>query len=205
MGRIEEPQNERSRRTRAAVLDATWELLEERPPASVTMALVADRAGVTRRALYLHFASRADLLLALHAHVDERLDLAASIRPIRDAPDAVTALEEFARHLARFHPLIRRIDEALLRAAAEDPDVALLVDQGTRLWLDGCRELAQALADEGRLAEPWTVDTGADLLWSYMFPETLGRLTEDRGWTTERYGELLATLLHRTLVTRGDT
>lgn len=112
----------------------------------------------------------------------------------------MTAIEEFARHLARFHPRIRHIDEALLRASAEDPDVALLVDRGTRQWLDVCHELAQALADQGRLAPPWTVDTATDLLWSFMFPETLGRLTDDRGWTADRYGEMLATLMRRTLV-----
>jgi hypothetical protein len=33
-----------------------------------------------------------------------------------------------------------------------------------------------------------------------MFPETLERLTLDRGWSTERYGELLATVLRRTLL-----
>jgi hypothetical protein len=64
----------------------------------------------------------------------------------------------------------------------------------------GCRNIARRLADEGRLAEPWTVDTAADLIWSFMFPETLERLTVGRGWSTERYGELLAVVLRRTLV-----
>jgi hypothetical protein len=34
-----------------------------------------------------------------------------------------------------------------------------------------------------------------------MFPETLERLTRERGWSTRRYGELLALVLRRTLVT----
>lgn len=200
MDRITAPQNERSRRTRMAALDAAWQLLEEAGPEHATMGAVAERAGVSRRALYLHFASRAELLLALHEHVDQQLDLDASIRPVLDAPDAVTALEEFAAHLARYHPRIMTIDLAVLRARDEDPDVAALVERGERDWLEACRRLVGRLEDEGRLAEPWTVETAADLLWSLMFPEALERLTVGRGWPAERYGELLAVLLRRTLV-----
>jgi AcrR family transcriptional regulator len=200
MGRIDPPQNERSRRTRAAILDATWRLLEEGGPEATAMGSVARHAGVTRRAVYLHFSSRADLLLALHAHVDQALDLDSSLQPVREAPDAVSRLEAFAAHLARFHPKIRTIDLALLRAKDTDPDVAQLVAHGFGVWLDGCRQLAQDLADEGRLAEPWTPDTAADLLWTFMFPETLERLTITRGWPPARYGELLTVLLRRTLV-----
>jgi AcrR family transcriptional regulator len=200
MGRIDAPQNERSRRTRAAILDATWRLLEEGGAEATSMASVAQRAGVTRRAVYLHFSSRAELLLALHAHVDEVLDLESSLQPVREASGAIARLEAFAAHLARFHPRIRTIDLALLRAKDTDPDVADLVDRGLDAWLDSCRHLAHALADEGRLAEPWTAETAADLLWTFMFPETLERLTVARGWPPERYGHLLAVLLRRTLL-----
>jgi AcrR family transcriptional regulator len=195
------PQNERSRRTRAALLDATWQLLEELGPGGVTMSAVADRAGVSRRAVYLHFSSRGELLLALHAHVDERLDLAGSARRVFEAPDAVTAIEAFVALLAEFHPKFRKIDTALLAARDTDPDVAALIEQGTQIWLDGCRLISQRLEDEGRLAQPWTVETAADLMWHLMFPEILERLTEDRQWPIDQYRELLVVMLKRTLVT----
>jgi AcrR family transcriptional regulator len=198
--RIGEPRNRRSRATRAAVLDAAWQLLEEGGAERATMGAIAERAGVSRRALYLHFASRAELLVALHEHVDEELDLAASLEPVVAAHDAVSALGEFAAHLARYHPKILAIDLALLRAKDDDPDVAALVDQAMQAWHEACRSIARRLADEQRLAEPWTPDTAADLIWSFMFPETLERLTVDRGWSTERYGDLLATVLRRTLL-----
>lgn len=199
MDRIE-PQNQRSRRTRAAILDATWDLLEELGAAQTSMAAVAARAGVTRRALYLHFASRAELLLALHAHVDERLDLAESVRPIYEAPDSVAALEAFAAHIAGYHLKVQRLDLAVARASDEDPDLAPLVEQATQMWHDGCLEVTTRLAREGRLAEPWTPDTAADLLWSFMFPETLARLTTERAWSADRVRELLTVVLRRSLV-----
>ena len=199
MDRIDRPQNQRSRRTRAAALDAAWQLLEEGGAALATMGAVAERAGVSRRALYLHFSSRAELLLALHDHVDQRLGLDASLAPIHEAPDAAAALEAFASHLARYHSQIRSVDLAIVHAMDDDPDLAPLVEHGVQLWLGAARNLAQRLADEERLAPPWTVDTAADLLWSFMFPETLGRLTGDRGWTIDRYEQLLTVLLRRTL------
>lgn len=199
MERIQQPQNERSRRTRSAVLDAAWDLLAEVGAERTTMGAVAERAGVSRRALYLHFASRGELLLALHEHVDTRLDLEASVRPVYEATDAAAALNAFVDHLVRYHSPIMEIDLALL-SAGDDPDVAAVIEQGSEIWHSGCLKLAQRIQDEGRLAEPWTVQTAADLLWSVMFPETMKRLTGDRGWTWERYRELLTAVITRSLL-----
>ncbi|NDL61133.1 TetR/AcrR family transcriptional regulator [Phytoactinopolyspora mesophila] len=200
MERIDGPQNRRSRRTRAAVLEAAWQLLEESGAEQTTMGAVAKRAGVSRQALYLHFSSRAELLLALHEYVDEKLDLASSLQPVLDAPDAEAALDAFCAHLAHYHPKIMAVDLAVLRAQGDDPDVAVLVDQGVEIWHEACRSIVQRLADERRLADPWTIATATDLLWSFMFPETLQRLTNSRGWSLDRYRELLTVLLRRTLV-----
>ena len=58
------------------------------------MAAIADRAGVTRRSAYLHFASRAEVVDALFAHVAETEGLAESVDRVWAAPDAVAALRE---------------------------------------------------------------------------------------------------------------
>lgn len=182
------------------MLDAAWALLEEQGAEQTTMAAVAERAGVSRRALYLHFASRAELLLAVHAHVDERLDLASSLAPVLEAPDAVSALDAFVAHLARYHARTLTIDLALLRAKDDDPDVARLVQQGIDAWREACATIVRRLAEEGRLAEPWTIDEAADFLWNQMFPEGLERLTVQRAWPLERYRSLLTIMVRRTLV-----
>src|SRR6266540_2988399 len=145
---VEEPRNARSRRTRAA-------LLEGHGAESLTMAAVAERAGVSRRAVYLHFASRAELLAELFGHVSEQEGLAASLQPVWDAPDATTALDQWARHLARFHPRILAVARAIQRVRRVDPDAAahwelVMADQQAC-----CHRLAAWLAREHRLAPPW--------------------------------------------------
>src|SRR6266540_2122447 len=78
----EKPRNARSRRTRAALLDAARALLEEQGTESLTMATVAERAGISRRAVYLHFASRTELLTELFGYVSEQEGLASSLEPV---------------------------------------------------------------------------------------------------------------------------
>ena len=59
----------RGERTRAAVFAATRAILAEEGFEALSMAEVAARAGVSRRALYNHFASRGELVAALVDHM----------------------------------------------------------------------------------------------------------------------------------------
>lgn len=69
-----EPQQDRSRATRQRLLDAAIECLAELGWSGSTVAVVAERAGVTRGALQHHFPTREDLFTAAIEHVaEERL------------------------------------------------------------------------------------------------------------------------------------
>lgn len=197
---IDAPENARSRRTRAALLDAVRTLLEEGGPEVLTMTAIAERAGVTRRAVYLHFPSRADLLIGLFHHVNETEDLASSLRPVWAAPDSAAALEEWAGHIARYHPRILTVASAINRARRLDPDAEAHWQIVMRDQRSACRRLARWLHDEGRLAAPWTPRSAADMLWALMSFEVLEELTIDRRWSTQRYGEHLGALLRATFV-----
>lgn len=190
----------RSHRTRAALLDATREILTDAGIDALTMAAVARRAGVSRRAVYLHFNSRADLLLALFRHVNDTEDLAGSLRAIDTAPDAVVALDAWAAHVAHFHSRLLPFAAAIERARGADADAAAhwAVVMADRLRV--CRALVDRLARAGRLASPWTVETAADMLYALMAFDVLEALTVDRGWPVERFADHLATLLHAAFV-----
>lgn len=200
----EKPRNARSRRTRAALLDAARALLEEQGTESLTMAAVAERAGVSRRAVYLHFASRAELLTELFGYVSEQEGLASSLEPVWEAPDAAAALDQWARHLARFHPRVLAVARAIQRVRRIDPDAAghwelVMADQQAC-----CRRLATWLASEQRLAPPWTIQTATDMLWALMSYELLEELLVDRGWSRRRYRTHLAALLQSTFLCHPD-
>jgi AcrR family transcriptional regulator len=197
---IEAPANARSRHTREALLEAARELIESGGFAALSMAAVADRAGVTRRAVYLHFATRADLVTALFDHVSAREDLAGSLAQVWAAKDAAVALHEWAAHLARYHPRIRAVDLAAILTADTDPDAATHRAQVATDQYAACRRLADWLARDQRLAAPWTPATAADLLWSLMSSDLLTRLIIDRDWSPANYADQLTVLLQRTLL-----
>jgi AcrR family transcriptional regulator len=197
--RIEEPRTARSRRTRAAILDATWTLIEEQGAEDLSMEEVAERAGVSRRAIYLHFPTRAELLVSLMAHMDRELDIEASLRPVLQAPDGLIALKEFTNHLASYHPRILAVVQAVDRARRSDEAARALWDRAMEAWHRACRTLVERIAEEGRLSPGWSREEATDLLWALMSVDLLEDLTVDRGWSPERYGEALYRIMTETL------
>lgn len=195
---IDDPSNARSRRTRAALLDATREILEQRGFESLTMAAVAATAGVSRRAVYLHFASRAALVDALFRHIAEHEGLDDSTRRVWAAPDGAAALDEWARHLARYHGRLLAVSRAVERVRREDADAARHRRRVVRAQLANCRRLAARLDQEGRLAPPWTVDSATDMLWALISTDMIEGLLVERRWSRRRLAEHLAVLLRST-------
>ena len=200
MRTITEPTNARSRRTRTALLASTRAILEEQGFEALTMTAVADRAGVTRRAVYMHFASRAELLGALFDYVAGVEGLGDSLLGVWEAPDAVSALDEWAAHLARYHPRLLAVDRALQRVWRLDADAAAHRKRVVAEQLSSCRRLAGGLADEGQLAGAWTVASASDMLFALISSDMFEALLVDRRWSRRRLAEHLALLLRSTFV-----
>ena len=58
-------------KTRTRILQAALKLLEASQGQGVRMADIAKQAGVSRQAVYLHFSTRAELLIATTLYLDE--------------------------------------------------------------------------------------------------------------------------------------
>jgi AcrR family transcriptional regulator len=194
------PRNARSRRTRDALLAAARRILEEDGFGSLTMGLVAERAGVTRRAVYLHFTSRGELVRALFDHIAEEEGLADSLAPVWSAPDAVQALRAWVRHVADYHPRLMAVDRAVERMRHHDADAEAHRATVTAAQLGTCRRLAEWLDREGRLAAPWTVEGAADMLFALVSTDLFARLLELRGWSDRDTAEAMWTLHCSTFV-----
>ncbi|GAA3766348.1 TetR/AcrR family transcriptional regulator [Salinactinospora qingdaonensis] len=198
MTRERHPTNARRSRTRTALLAATRGLLEERGFEALTMSAVAERAGVTRRSVYLHFASRAELMGALFDHVAETEGLAESLSEVWQAPDAPSALEAWARHLARYHTRVLAVDRAVTRVESNDPDVAAHRQRATAAKHANCRRLAEWLDAEGHLAGPWTVATATDMICALSTSDVVEVLTVEREWSRYSFACHLGEVLRAT-------
>ncbi|HEX6470038.1 MAG TPA: helix-turn-helix domain-containing protein [Streptosporangiaceae bacterium] len=192
------PANARSRRTHAALLAAAHDILKQRGFEALTVTAVAERAGVTRRAVYMHFPGRAELIGAIFDHIAEVEGLAESLGRVWAAPDALAALDEWAAHLARYHPHLLPVDRALQRVWQADPDAAAHRERVVAEKLGNARRLARRLADEGRLAPPWTAESAADMLFALATSDVIEALIVDRGWSPERLARHLGALFRAT-------
>jgi TetR/AcrR family transcriptional regulator, ethionamide resistance regulator len=116
----------RRRRTpdeaRQEILGATASLLAERASQEVTVSAIMGRTTLSRKAFYVYFRNRADVLAALLTPLREETDLA--IRAWREADDIVEAGRAALRSAAwlyhRHGPTLR----ALAAASAQDPEAA---------------------------------------------------------------------------------
>ncbi len=180
--------------TRARILAAARRLLEERGARGTRMADVARAAGVSRQALYLHFGSRAGLLVALADALDRDEGLYDRLASMPEAPDGRTALARSLDVTAWYAPIIHPAAMALYRARDEDDDARAAWDDRMAHRLAELRRICARLDAEGALAPGWTPDEAADALWALGLPPTYDALVEARGWTAEQFRRALFAL-----------
>src|SRR5260221_9615298 len=136
MSRARKDQND----TRERLLDATWHLLERQRGQGVRLEDIAHAAGVSRQALYLHFASRADLFIATVRHVDAVLGaherVARLCQQACEPGQAVLGVKELVAFWGNYLPEIYGLAKALL--ALRDTDEA-----AAAAWADRMAEFYQ--------------------------------------------------------------
>ena len=100
---------------REALIEAGIRVFSDDPDAG--LARVAEEAGVSRRTLYGHFRSRAELIEALAAHVAERL--VALVAQVPDDPDPIVTLARTVRVIGRDLVTYRRLGRLALSEGAD--------------------------------------------------------------------------------------
>lgn len=190
----------RPRPARIAILEAARRLFEDKDFMSVTLEEVARVAGVSRQAVYINFGSRAGLLVALVAYVDEIGGLEGKVAKVLGSPTAVSALEALVDFRARYTPSIYRLAIHVDAARRFDADAEASWQDRMKLRRANSRAIAHRLATEGVLAAGWTEEDAADLIWSMTSIRTYEELVIDRGWPRNRYRKRVKAILVGTLV-----
>ena len=139
--------------TSIRILEATIELLKSSRGREVRMADIARGAGVSRQAVYLHFASRAELLIAATRHVDDLLDLEARLAPSRDAVDGAERLTLYVSFWAGYLPKVYGVASALIAVRDTDPAAAQAWAAREAALRDGCAAVVDGCdAGDSRVA-----------------------------------------------------
>lgn len=178
--------------TRSRILEAAWELVEERGTAGVvTVAEVAAAAGVSRQLVYFHFENRAGLLTEMARHQTATSGFRERVAATRELPPA-EGLEELLREWCRYVPEILPVARAL--EAAE-----ITGDEGGAAWRERMESLhavfrvaVERVAQDGILAEGWTIETATDWVWARSHLANWQHLVVECGWPIEDYEERTA-------------
>jgi AcrR family transcriptional regulator len=186
--------------TQRRILEAARQLMVERRGKDVRLEDVAKAAHVSRQAVYLHFGSRAGLLIATARYLDELLGLPERLRPVYEAESAIKALEAKVEFWARYIPDIYGLAKALVLAKDSDEAAAAAWQDRMQALYEGCLEVVERLEHEGLLAEEWTVKSAADYFYVTLSLTTWEQLTIERGWSGEEYIQWLKTALLKTLL-----
>ena len=189
--------------TRQRILAAARSLIEE-GRTDVGLGEIGRRAGISRQAVYLHFASRAQLLTEVVTWVEEQADLGALLDPVWNASTGEEALHALIEAGAAFEPQTHALNRVAERARDQDPTVAAIIAERMQRRLDGMRTVIARIAAEGRLAPGWDIDTATAFVWALTAPSTFHLLVVERGWTPEHWARYTHKLLHDALV-RAET
>lgn len=186
--------------TRHRILDAARALLEAKPGANISMGQVANRAGVSRQALYIHFADRTSLFLEVSRLVDSSHRTPARQRRIDEAPTARDAFREAIALQAWLKPRLKGIATALDVLRRSDPAADAAWKEREHARLERCEHVVRRLHDDGELAPGWDIATAARCLWAVTSQRVWDDLVADQGWSTTRYRNHITALLEAALL-----
>jgi AcrR family transcriptional regulator len=188
---------ERARQRRRDVVGAAQQLFEADGFQATTISAVAKRAGVSAESIYKGFGTKAALAKAVFDFViagdDEPVPMAQrpEARAIQREPDVrrkirmyVAGLVQRQQRSAKVQILIRdgRHNDETLRETWQT-----LLDER----LTGMTMFGRHLLETGDLRPGTTLEEVADVLWTYISVEVYELLVLLRGWTPERYAELV--------------
>jgi AcrR family transcriptional regulator len=185
--------------TRRRILQATWELLEQQG-AGVRLVDVADWAGVTRQAVYLHFGDRSGLLVALVDFIDVSLGAIEIRAHIHGGATGVESLQRWIQTMSWYTAKIDRVTQVLESSQYQDEALAAAWRNRMGRRQQHVRSIVERIAAEGQLAEGWSVNATVDLIYVITMPGAWRELTRELGWTTEQYSQHLTRLIQAALL-----
>ena len=170
--------------TRERILDSAWRLLAADAASAVRMGDIARLTGISRQAVYLHFPSRAELLIATTRYIDEVQDVDQRLAASRAAETGLARLDAFVE---AYIPEICGVARALIALQGSD-------EAARAAWTDrmdavrhGCEAVVSALETDGQLCTALSAAEATDLLWGLLSVENWEHLRQRCQWSQARY------------------
>ena len=188
--------------TRTRILDCTWNLLESGDK-KVRMSDIAKEVGISRQALYLHFPTRAELLIATTRHIDSVKNVDARLADSRAATSGRDRLASFIGAWGGYIPEIHGLSVALRSMRDSDAEAAAAWDDRMQAVRHGCAAAVAALAADKMLRPDLNIEVATDLLWTLLSVENWERLVRECGWSQVEYENQIKRLAEAALLVKN--
>ena len=186
--------------TKTRILEATWHLLEEHQGQGVKMGDIAKTAGISRQAVYLHYASRTDLMIATMNYVDEVKGLDERLNQFNSAKTGIELLVTCVEVWGNYIPEIYGMAKAMLMMRDTDEAMAAAWNNGMGCLREVCQTTIDTLERERKLAAEWSAKEAVDMLMTMISITHWEQLTVEYNWPQELYISRMKALLTRTFV-----
>lgn len=189
----------RNNETRNRILKATWELLELNLGSGVRMSDIANQAGISRQAVYLHFKTRSELLIATTRYIDEVKDVETRFATYCDVNNAIEGLNAYICAWGNYIPEIYGVAKALMAMKDSDDAASSAWNDRMQAVRDGCKISVIALADDDLLSNDFSIEQATDIIWTMMSVRSWEQLTIECGWPQKKYIKTMIQLSQRIL------
>lgn len=152
-----------ARATHEKILAAAHELLDRADGGGLSLAEVANAAGVSRATIYNRFESRRGLLAAVFEDQGRRINYDRVLEAM-EREDPVEAVKETVRESVRAWEVMPGALRRTLALAAVDGEVEQLIAKYERYRLAEVRRLVERVAEAGVLGKGVHVDQAASSL-----------------------------------------
>lgn len=186
--------------TREKILQASAELLVDQQGNGVRMGDIAKRTGVSRQAVYLHFATRTELLIATTKFIDEQLQVDKRLEPSRQAKTGSERLNLYIEAWGNYIPEIYGVAKALMNAQDSDEAADAAWKERMEAMKDGCRAAIEALHKDGNLSPDLKPKEAIELLWAMLSVRNWESLVQECGWSNKKYVDRLKLMAKKTFV-----
>jgi len=173
------------------ILNSAWQLLVADGSNGVRMSDIARLAGVSRQAVYLHFPSRAELLIATTRYIDQVKDVDKRLEASRSATSGLERLEAFVKAWGNYIPEIHGVARALIALQPNDDEARAAWSDRMNAVRQGCKAAVAALDKDGDLCSNLTKAEATDLLWCQLSVENWEHLRHRCGWSQSRYVKVM--------------
>ncbi len=197
---------EAARETRSRILAAAYRLLTEGGYAALTVAALAQAAGVSPQTIYNSIGGKAEVLKACYdvtlAGDDAPVPMSErpAFRAMLTAPDASAYLQRYAAWCRLVYERVAPIIGAVSAPGAGDAGARAFVDTVEQERRIGTTNAMTRLRDTYGLPRKVPLQRAVDMAWTLNSPEIYDRLVRRCGWTSRAYETWLAAQLQAALV-----